>query len=128
MRITTQVEFSYGSAASADPTFYVPSDDEVRGYAAWRRGDGRLALAYFDAAIARDPSRGARVYTALTRAGAAIAHVYWSFFKAALESSDARQKAASAEVYERCAARRETQPWGAQVVAWLEPPRRDKQA
>lgn len=128
MRIATQVAYAHSRRGNADVTFYVPSDDEVRGYEAWRRGEERLALAYFDAAIARDLTRGERIYTTLTRAGASIAHVYWSFFKAALERSASRQEAAAEEVFARCAARRTARPWLQQVTAWLGPSTRDKRA
>lgn len=101
MRIETQVEYAYDARGNEDRVFYLPSDEEARGYAAL--GAGRLSEAQrlLDDAIARDPSRGPRVYDTLTRARAPFAHVYWNFNKARLERSTALAHAAHEEVRER---------------------------
>lgn len=101
MRIETQLEYAYDGRGNKDRVFYLPSDEEARGYAAL--GAGRLSEAQrlLDDAIARDPSRGPRIYGTLARAQAPIAHVYWNFNKARLEHSIALAHAALEEVRER---------------------------
>lgn len=123
MKIPTQIEYALSNRGNEDRVFYLPSEGEVRGYAALKAGRPSEAQRLFDDAIARDPTIGPRVYDTLARAGAPIAHVYWNFNGARLQRSASLVQAALEEVRERRASKTWCAPgqWLQQATEVLRP-------
>lgn len=111
------LEFSYHGRVTQDRRFYVPSDEETRAHAALQSGKREEALRLFDDAIVQDPSRGARIFWTLNRAGAPLQDVYWGFCKADLEQSCALQRGAVDEVRARHFSR--TDSMTARCARWV---------